>query len=92
MVYNPVNREVSTTLSLPLYYSGLTDKAIIREKDGQSGEYELDRAHDVNCTDAQHLTDESYVKSNASEREFDSILARSMKLPEYGPQTDFRRQ
>jgi len=47
MIYNPVNRKVNTTLKIPLYYAGLTDKAIIREKDGESREYELDRAYDV---------------------------------------------
>jgi len=43
MVYNPADGEVATTLELPLYYAGLTDKAEIREQDGEPREYKLDR-------------------------------------------------
>jgi len=47
MVYNPIDREVITTLKLPLYYTGLTDKAMIREQEGEAREYELDRKYNV---------------------------------------------
>ena len=43
MVYNPADGEVATTLELPLYYAGLTDKAEIREQDGEPRAYKLDR-------------------------------------------------
>jgi hypothetical protein len=47
MVYNPTNREVIKTLKLPLYYTGLTETAIIREQEGKKKEYKLDRRYDV---------------------------------------------
>jgi len=47
MVYNPTANDVSTSLKLPLYYTGLTQRAMIREKEGQATEYELDRGYHV---------------------------------------------
>ncbi|MBM3237681.1 alpha-galactosidase [Candidatus Poribacteria bacterium] len=47
MVYNPTDREITTTLKLPLYYAGLTDKAMIREQEGEAREYKLDREYNV---------------------------------------------
>jgi hypothetical protein len=47
MVYNPTDREITTTLKLPLYYTGLTDKAMIREQEGEAREYKLDRKYNV---------------------------------------------
>ncbi|KPL12149.1 hypothetical protein AMJ85_01840 [candidate division BRC1 bacterium SM23_51] len=47
MVYNPTRREVISTLKLPLYYAGLTDKARIREQEGEAKEYKLDRGYNV---------------------------------------------
>ncbi len=47
MVYNPTGREVTTTLRLPLYYTGLTDNAVIREKDGKPTVHKLDRGYNV---------------------------------------------
>jgi len=44
MVYNPTDRRIAKTLSLPLYYAGLTDRAIIRERDGTAKPFDLDRA------------------------------------------------
>ncbi len=43
MVYNPSDREVTTVLELPLYYSGLTSRAMVREREGKAREYRLDR-------------------------------------------------
>ncbi|MBN2376553.1 MAG: hypothetical protein JXD22_09135 [Sedimentisphaerales bacterium] len=48
MVYNPTNRQISKQLKLPLYYSGLTDKALIREQQKPPQEYSLDREYMVN--------------------------------------------
>jgi len=42
MVYNPLDRAARRTLRLPLYYTGLTRAARIREKDGPAGTYPLD--------------------------------------------------
>ncbi|MBN1343136.1 MAG: alpha-galactosidase [Phycisphaerae bacterium] len=47
MVYNPTDSARSTILTLPLYYTGLTTKAKIREKEGDPVEYALDRAYKV---------------------------------------------
>lgn len=43
VVFNPLNSEADRTLTLPLYYSGLTDKVAVREQDQEWREYELDR-------------------------------------------------
>lgn len=34
MVYNPVDVEVTRTLTLPLDYTGLVENALVREQDG----------------------------------------------------------
>jgi len=47
MVYNPTDRRIVTILSLPLYYTGLTGKARIREQEGGAVEYMLDRQYRV---------------------------------------------
>ena len=47
LVFNPLDREVSQTIDLPLYYTGLTDTAQIREADGPAKEYKLDRDYNV---------------------------------------------
>ena len=47
MVYNPTDRKIARTLKLPLYYTGLTDTAMIREQEGEPKEYRLDRKYSV---------------------------------------------
>jgi hypothetical protein len=47
MVYNPLDRELQRDLTLPLYYTGLDDTARIRERDGVSRTYQLDRHYNV---------------------------------------------
>jgi hypothetical protein len=47
MVYNPLDRTVTKRLKLPLYYTGLTTTARIREQHGPSKEYTLDRRYNV---------------------------------------------
>jgi len=46
-VWNPLNETVSKTITVPLYYTGLTDKAMIREGGEQASEYTLDRRYRV---------------------------------------------
>ena len=41
MVYNPLDVPVTRTLTLPLYYTGLTERARIREQEGKPREYHL---------------------------------------------------
>ena len=47
MVYNPLAEPVRRTLRLPLYYTGLTDTAQIREQEGQPKTFKLDREFNV---------------------------------------------
>ena len=47
MVFNPTPDHMTTLLRLPLYYTGLTDKAMIREQEGSSSSYQLDREYNV---------------------------------------------
>ena len=47
MIYNPLSHPVEKTIKLPLYHTGLTREAMIREKEGESKRYELDRQYNV---------------------------------------------
>ncbi|MGD8500810.1 MAG: hypothetical protein PVJ86_09195 [Phycisphaerales bacterium] len=47
MVYNPLDRTVRRELTLPLYYTGLTNIASIREQQGKGRSYKLDRGYNV---------------------------------------------
>lgn len=47
MFFNPTDKEITRTISLPLYYTGISDKAKIREKEGNAKVYELDRAYNI---------------------------------------------
>ena len=47
LVFNPTDKTIKKNLVLPLYYTGLTDKAIIREREGKPGEFNLDREFKV---------------------------------------------
>ena len=48
MIYNPLDTPVSKTLTIPLYYTGLTETAKVREQDGAAKVYELDREYKIN--------------------------------------------
>lgn len=43
IVYNPLDTVVEKTIKLPLYYTGLTDKALVVDKNEEAKEYKLDR-------------------------------------------------
>ena len=47
MVFNPTDEAVTKTIKVPLYYTGLTDTAKIREKEGKSDTYRLDRDYEI---------------------------------------------
>ena len=47
MIYNPLDRPVTCDLKLLLYYTGLTQTARIRQEDGRSKTYRLDRQYGV---------------------------------------------
>jgi len=47
MIYNPLDRSGTRDLTLPLYYTGLTETARIRREEGKSKTYRLDRRYNV---------------------------------------------
>jgi hypothetical protein len=47
LVFNPLDTEASQTIDVPLYYTGLTDSAEIREQEGESKTHQLDREFKV---------------------------------------------
>jgi hypothetical protein len=47
MIHNPLGTVAEREVVLPLYYTGLTDTALIREQDGKAKRYRLDRGFNV---------------------------------------------
>jgi len=47
VVFNPLNEEVQRDLVLPLYYSGLTSLARVREREGEAKSMTLDREYRI---------------------------------------------
>ena len=47
MLYNPLKEKITRTIKLPLYYTGLTDRIKVREKEGKAVEKKLDRRYEV---------------------------------------------
>lgn len=47
MLYNPLPEAIRRTISLPLYYSGLTDQAVIKNSQGRTRKIKLDRQYHV---------------------------------------------
>lgn len=47
MLYNPLKETITRTIRLPLYYTGLTKKASIREQEGKVKSYPLDRGYEA---------------------------------------------
>jgi hypothetical protein len=47
MIHNPLSTEVERVVTLPLYYSGLTDAALVREQEGPPKRFALDREYRV---------------------------------------------
>lgn len=45
MFFNPTDETIIRTIPLPLYYTGLSDKANIREKEGDTKMYNIDRTY-----------------------------------------------
>ena len=50
MLYNPTHREITRTIKLPLYYTGLTKETTIYDQEGRSAAYSLDRNDEVSFT------------------------------------------
>ncbi len=47
LVFNPTSESITQEILLPLYYTGLTETASIREAEGESKPYRLDRQFNV---------------------------------------------
>lgn len=47
MLYNPTDKDITRTVKLPLYYTGLTRKARISQDGGKARKYRLDRGYSV---------------------------------------------
>lgn len=45
MVFNPTDEKIEETITLPLYYTGLTSTATISEQDAKGKEFALDRGY-----------------------------------------------
>lgn len=45
MLFNPTEKAMERTIELPLYYTGLKEKVLIRIKEGNAKEYQLDRSY-----------------------------------------------
>lgn len=46
-VYNPLDVDINTTINVPLYYCGLSDKAMVKEQDGKGLIYKLNRDYSI---------------------------------------------
>ena len=47
LFFNPTDQPITREVDLPLYYTGLTETARIREQEGPSTEYRLERDYTV---------------------------------------------
>lgn len=47
LFFNPTDEVITRKIDLPLYYTGLTETARIREQEGSSVEYRLGRDYSV---------------------------------------------
>ncbi|WP_199748300.1 alpha-galactosidase [Pedobacter sp. KBW01] len=50
MLYNPTKEKIVRTIKVPLYYTGLTDIARVKEKEGSFKNYKLNRDYTVDLT------------------------------------------
>ena len=47
MLYNPTKKDITRTIPVPLYYTGLTDTAVFREKEGKPITLKLNRNYEA---------------------------------------------
>ena len=47
MLYNPLKEKITRTIEVPLYYTGLTDTAMVSEKEGKKIKQKLDRKYSI---------------------------------------------
>ncbi len=58
MFFNPTNEDLVREITLPLYYTGLTKTATIREQEGKAKNYKLNREYEVKLS--IHIPANSY--------------------------------
>ena len=61
MLYNPTRTVQHITLKLPLYYTGLSEIAKIREKEGEPKRYKIDRDYNVEIPIEMEAKSVSYL-------------------------------
>ncbi len=47
MLYNPTKQKIIREIKLPLYYTGLTNKAIVKDKNGSIKKYTINRNYEI---------------------------------------------
>ncbi|HJN07454.1 MAG TPA: hypothetical protein QF564_02105 [Pirellulaceae bacterium] len=47
VVFNPLKEPAKKTIRVNLYYTGLTDKAEVRDREGETKTYELNRDYSI---------------------------------------------
>jgi hypothetical protein len=50
MLYNPLKTSITRTIKVPLYYTGLTNFAMLREQGGPVKKYLIDRKYEIELT------------------------------------------
>jgi len=49
-IYNPLETAIEREIEIPLYYTGLSEKAIVKERDGESQMFTLSRDYKIKLT------------------------------------------
>jgi hypothetical protein len=47
MVFNPTDRVIRKKIKVPLYYTGISDIAKLREQENQANTFELNRHYEI---------------------------------------------
>lgn len=47
LLYNPLEKAIKKNIRLPLYYTGLSSKALISINEGKAQEYDINRNYEV---------------------------------------------
>lgn len=50
LFFNPTDKDIIREIKLPLYYTGITDTASVREREGKSADYKLTRDYEIKVT------------------------------------------
>ena len=61
MLYNPTQTVQQTTLKLPVYYTGLSEIAKIREGETEPKDYEIDRNYNIEIPIEMEAKSVSYL-------------------------------